>query len=641
MHSATKSYQKQLLIWLLWTVVLFVAVIPGDISQETSVTVSALPGIVQHDSPLLSWRYRLRIIWRRQKRALRHIYQRAVWAAGMTNWARRGALTLAQLVDLVVHMQLRRQLGALPVLQALLEELQVPETINHYCPTQADVDHGTVALALILNRMTAPRPLYQVADWVSQTVLGHTLGVPASKFNDDRLGRTLEALKPHSETIWQDIVQRAFLKADIDPSVLYYDLSAFVAHGAYAQSKHITFGFANNTPANKRKFKVGLDAAADGNIPTTFHIWPGNTTDLKTVQENMTQLQALLVSCGHSPNEVLVVGDRGNMTNELALAYDDRGVRYLAGLHTRKKEHQALVLAYTDAQLRSFPLKSVKGRPQYWGRPCPVTFTHNGREVTHRGLVVLSGPMRHSVRADRATALRDLRAELHHLRAQIGQPRHRTVESLQRKANALLARSAVGKFMEAIAYLDDQQQLRLRWRMHRYELLQAMRHDGRYLLVTNDPSLSYQQMFELYLAKDGVEKCFHVTKHDLQVSPIYLHKDERIEGMLLINMLALLAYSLVQRQVQQAGWHITTRQIINKLASVDIIETHCWDGSVSFRLVPLDPEQSALFEVLTQVLTDLRLAPGMHLRLPSGNTFSVPLPPALLSDPPPALPLAP
>lgn len=146
-------------------------------------------------------------------------------------------------------------------------------------------------------------------------------------------------------------------------------------------------------------------------------------------------------------------------------------------------------------------------------------------------------------------------------------------------------------------------------------------------------------MFELYLSKDGVEKCFHISKHDLRVSPIYLHKDTRIEEMLLINMLALLAYRIVERQVHQAGWHITNRQIIRKLASVDIIETHCWDGSVSFRLVPLDAEQAALFEVLTEVLADLRLAPGLHLRLPSGNSLPLTLPPAFLSDPPPTLPL--
>ena len=40
----------------------------------------------------------------------------------------------------------------------------------------------------------APRPLYKVADWLSQTVLVTVLGIPAAKFNDDRLGRTLDVI---------------------------------------------------------------------------------------------------------------------------------------------------------------------------------------------------------------------------------------------------------------------------------------------------------------------------------------------------------------------------------------------------------------------------------------------------------------
>ena len=65
--------------------------------------------------------------------------------------------------------QLRRHLGALPVLYPLLEVLQVRAIINRHCPTAAEVDHGSVVLVLILNRLVAPRPLYRLADWLSRT----------------------------------------------------------------------------------------------------------------------------------------------------------------------------------------------------------------------------------------------------------------------------------------------------------------------------------------------------------------------------------------------------------------------------------------------------------------------------------------
>ena len=98
-----------------------------------------------------------------------------------------------------------------------------------------------------------------------------------------------------------------------------------------------------------------------------------------------------------------------------------------------------------------------------------------------------------------------------------------------------------------------------------------------------------------------MEKRFKVSKSELKVAPIYLHKDKRIEAMLLINMLALLAYSLLEHQAHQGGLQMTTRRIIEKLESLDVIETLCWDGSRLHRLVPVDQEQAALLQVLAQL----------------------------------------
>ncbi|MBE2201649.1 MAG: hypothetical protein IAE79_23765 [Anaerolinea sp.] len=59
------------------------------------------------------------------------------------------------------------------------------------------------------------------------------------------MGGTLDALYPHLETIWLGVVEVAI---------------------RYAQSEQVDFGFAHNAPMNKRKFKLALNATADGNI---------------------------------------------------------------------------------------------------------------------------------------------------------------------------------------------------------------------------------------------------------------------------------------------------------------------------------------------------------------------------------------
>jgi transposase len=99
--------------------------------------------------------------------------------------------------------------------------------------------------------------------------------------------------------------------------------------------------------------------------------------------------------------------------------------------------------------------------------------------------------------------------------------------------------------MGAEAYQTTAGQVDLRWWIDTYSLWQAMQTDGRYLLASNDLSLTPTTMIEYYRAKDGVEKDFKVEKQVFKVSPLYVHSDERIEAMLLINMLALLVYTLL------------------------------------------------------------------------------------------------
>jgi transposase len=485
---------------------------------------------------------------------------------------------------------------------------------------------------LVLNRLLFPLPLYRIADWVGQTVLVHVLGIPAAKFNDDRLERTLDALYPHLETIWLEVVEQAILKADIDLSLIFYDLSAFVAHGRYAGSEQVDFGFAHNTPMNKRKFKAGLNATADGHIPWLYTFLPGRTADHATVESNMNKLATWLKQHGYPIADTLVVTDRAMLDAETAHAYDRLGLRDLSGLRAAQKECQELLTAWSSQQFYDFPLEEGS-ECQYWGRGCTIPFEHEGRTIHHRGLVVLSGPMRHQWQQARWQQLDLLVQALEQLRAKIGQPYYRTVKAIQRSANARCQESKVGRFMVVTAYQTDEGQVALHWQIDADALRQAEERDGRYLLVTNDWSLSHQQMFALYRQKDGVEKCFHICKSDLKVSPVYLHQDQRIAAMLLLNMIALLTYTLLQRQVRQSSLQMTTRQLIQRLEKVTLVETHCHDGSSLRRFTPIEPEVALILQLVAAALMELMASPAIS-KLPLLPVAFTQLPPGCRQQPP-------
>jgi hypothetical protein len=139
-----------------------------------------------------------------------------------------------------------------------------------------------------------------------------------------------------------------------------------------------------------------------------------------------------------------------------------------------------------------------------------------------------------------------------------------------------------------------------------------MRADGRYLLATNEPGLTPARMLALYRDKDAVEKRFRVFKQDLRVRPLFVHSDERLRAMLLINLIALLAYSLLERQAHQQGLMLTAHRILEQLSGLQVIEVEAWDGSRLQRLSEITPEQE---RVITLV--------WLGLSRPTGSTAPV------------------
>jgi len=584
--------------WLIWIIVLLVMLLPQGAFLKAPVT-----EIWQSANDPVSWLGpSLRIRWYAAWRLVRQWINQ--WERWMILAARLWACqNMAEVIQVLTRRQIVRYLGALPVLVALLNRLQVRKIINHYCPTRSPVDHGAVALVLVLNRLMAPRPLYKIVDWLATTLIAEHLGIPKDKFNDDRLGRTLDVLTEHLPAIWSDIQQQAFLHYKIDLSILFYDLTALIMTGHYAQSKLVDYGFSHNTPIDDPKVKLGMVASQDGSIPLLFQPWSGRTADKATVQANMHNLRAFLQQQGWQASQVMVVGDCANLNSELAFAYVDANLRYLTGLAKLEKVHRELVLKPDNRDFERLPL--AEG---YWGVPCEVPFTHAGRTITHRGLVVRSDPMRQVLHQERQNNTRELLLALQQIQGKIGQKRYRTEKEVCRRVATQVKRSPAGQLI-GVQVATTEGKISLEWWIDANALQAAERSEGRFLLVTNDFNLSYPEMLALYRKKDALEKRFEVCKQDLKVRPLHVHSDERIQAMLLVNLIALLAYSLLECQAEQHGLFLTTQRIIEQLSTLQVQEIEAWDGSRAWSWHESTPDQVLLLTTLLQALYEKPRSP--------------------------------
>lgn len=599
MTIVSSSTRRDTAIWLLWVMVcIAMLLMPEPMTQPAEWAGDAVAvgqqgaGVVPWLGRELGWYGRAGWWWIR-----RQLNRWGRWVIlGVRLW---GCRSLAEMIQVLSRQQVVRYLGALPVLVAMLEQLHVREIVNQYCPTHSPVEHGTIVLVLALNRLMAPRPLYKMVDWLAAHHLSQYLDTPANKFNDDRLGRTLDAIARHLPEIWADIQQQALLHYKIDLSVLFYDLTALVMTGQYADSEIVDYGFAHNTPSDDPKLKLGLVASCDGAIPLLFRSWPGRTADKATVQSNLQALRRFLRQNGWSTSQVLLVGDCANLNSELALAYDDAHLRYLTSLAKLEKVHRELIQAPNDQQFENLPLANGDA-----GVPCEVPFTHRGRTIHHQGLVVRSAALRCAQRQRRKQDLRKLLIAIAQIKGKIGQKRYRTEKAIQQRVATQLKRSPAHDLVDVQLTTTPEGCLSLTWRIDANALLAAQHNDGRFLLVTNDRSLSYPHMLTLYRQKDKIEKRFTVCKQDLKIRPLRVHSDQRIQALLLVNLISLLTYSLLERQAQQHGLCLTARSIIEKLSSLHIQQVEAWDGSRAFSGLDTNPDHLALLSTLLSSLNE-------------------------------------
>ncbi|MCP4168811.1 MAG: DUF4277 domain-containing protein [Chloroflexi bacterium] len=160
MHVATESTRTRIWVWLVWALVMFTCLItpPSFSLEETAVSAVGVALQEEEERELFPWwsRYRWKKWTMRHYQALRQRYRRAQQVGQLARLALRGMVSMAQVVDWLTASQLRYQLGALPVLYALLETLNIRDIINRHCPTEGEVNHGTVAQVLILNRLMFP-----------------------------------------------------------------------------------------------------------------------------------------------------------------------------------------------------------------------------------------------------------------------------------------------------------------------------------------------------------------------------------------------------------------------------------------------------------------------------------------------------
>lgn len=480
-----------------------------------------------------------------------------------------------------------RQVGAIPILYPLLETMQVRETINALRWTKADVDLGRLVEVLTLNRLTAPQPLSHVEEWATQTVVASMFGLKAEQLYDQRFGRGLDELHPFLGQAWAAIAARVVQQEGVDLSILHWDTTTLQLEGEYDDSELAAYGRSSDNSFDHKLVKVGMDVTSRERIPVLYHLLNGATADITTPVPNLEAISAFLrrPECATLAVHPLVVGDCKMITPAAVAAAHQHHLYYLGPWETNSSV-QAVLRSVSDAELESHELSyRPKRRPPadrpfvpYRGvwRAFPVSY--EGETHADRALVVWSAGKQRLDVDKRKAHLKALLNRLTDIRSHLNQGRYIRREYTAHQV-ALAQRGNPAKGLVAVELSGEDRQLALAFHIDRTALTEAQALDGRYLLGTNAPHLSADEALTWFKAQDGVEKQNRTLKGPLQVQPVYLHTDERIEGLVFITFLALLVRAVLALRCRQANVPSSVDRVLRGFAPLYATDQTFVDGS--------------------------------------------------------------
>jgi transposase len=501
----------------------------------------------------------------------------------------------AELFARSFQSQVARNPGAACLTLPVLRALGVREAVNEVCASEHVVAHGQIIELLVLNRLQAPKPLYKVQDWLAQTALESAVGVRAEQAHDTRLGETLDAVYQQHQAIWQKVVLVAVRHYHLPLGWIHYDITSTYFEGAYNDSELIKFGYSRDQRPDSKQLNIGLTTLRHG-LPLAFRVLVGSTADATTPRQNMEAVRRLLVET--QTQDLTVVHDRGMATTETLLWYTQHQQRFISPV-TAANDLQAVIDAVPTGELMAEPLDYQPQRagdistPSYYGVWRAYTLTHDGQSARLRLLVVHSVGKARLDAEKRQTLLERLLKRLAEIQGQLNQRKYKryayTLEQIHLAQRGNAAQELVDIHLEG-----TDGELVLTCQINAEKLALAEQRDGRYPILTNCCNLSAADVLRHFKEQDQVEKRFGVLKGPLQVHPLWLHKDERLVGLVLVLMIALLIYCLLEYLARQAQRQLTGKALLEAFAAYTVVLLRFSDESQLWTFPELSTLQADL-----------------------------------------------
>jgi transposase len=475
--------------------------------------------------------------------------------------------------------------GGVWVLSQLWSELGVEQLLRKQAPRRRKATELVQAIfAMVANRALDPySKLHGWEQWLTEEVF-----LPeAWQLELHHLYQGMDLLETHKVELEKGVyfAMADLMNADVD--LVFYDTTSL--HFEIDDEDETTlqrrgrqypaqrkWGKAKNRRDDAPQVIVGLAVTREG-LPVRSWVFPGNTADVTTVERVKQDLR------GWRLGRCVFVGDAGMNSEQNRQRLALGGGKYILATKIRGGDEvtkQVLTRA---------------GRYQEVADNLRVKEVIVGDGERRRRYVVCHNPREEQrQREHRARIVRTLEAELASLRQTEG-------ECHSKRACELRTSERFGRYLRTT--------VGGRLELDHSAVKAAARYDGKWVVTSNDDTLTAEDLALGYKQLMRVEQCWRQLKSGLRLRPVFHYRPWRIHAHVTLTVFALLLERIAELRAGD-----TWRNLRDQLAAIKVIEyEHA--GARIRQTTELEPHTKALLKRLK-----VAAPPTIHTVQPAGQS---------------------
>ncbi len=461
-----------------------------------------------------------------------------------------------------------KRFGDLAAVWSVLQRLGVAEVIDTVAPRRADaaVSVGTYIALATANRVVAPCSKLAFADWWASTAGSRWVKTPAGALDHRRFWDAMDHLDAEAlRSIETELGRRMVTEFGLDLCGLVVDMTNFATYidSANDRAPIAQRGKAKQKRMDLRLVGLALVVTRDGGVPVVSHAYPGDRPDVTQFPMVIEELVTRYRQLTSSVESLTVVYDAGQNSADNHALIEESGLGFVGSLPP--SEHPDLL---------AIPRKTYVAvdADRYPGLSCVDTEV-TALGVTRRAVLTHSATLHTAQSRGFDQTLAKARKRLTELQTRLARGRtRRTRDAVEADIAAILTPRWVNEILTVTVAGQTPSELRLTFRTDAAARKKLEdRIFGKRILFTNRTQWSVAEVVAAYRSQSEVEAGFRQQKdpHVVSFGPMHHWTDQKIRVHVFYSVLALTVAHLMRRQADQAGLHMSVRELLNELAGIE------------------------------------------------------------------------